>query len=159
MDNQRYTRIKQRLLKPKDVLAKLSSHPADVNSNIPNRPKTILHRLFWMIMRAAGISLSEWDALMKQYTLDPDNGIKQTPEDRTSARGNLSGQLLNPNMTWLSFFKGLKFLRFARFGIQFVGIRENGQVVRASFRSDLKPFDMGNKPDPLKDFGNDGDAP
>lgn len=65
------------------------------NFDFPRRPQNILwyltHRF---LFRGLGIlSLERWDSLLKKYVNDPRNGIAQTPEGRTSARGNVTNQV------------------------------------------------------------------
>lgn len=127
--------IQQKLLRthPKEIGSKLSD--ITVRTNQPNRPKMILSHLFWELAQAIGMNLVIWDAKMKRYVFNPRNGIKQTPDARTTERGNLTGQLLNPNMTWLSFFKGLRFLEFVEIEISVKGKLRDGRVVGASVSS------------------------
>lgn len=63
----------------------------------PRHPKNILwyltHRY---LFRGLGIlQLEVWDNLLKRYVHDPKNGIRQTPESRTSARGNITDQVFH----------------------------------------------------------------
>lgn len=63
----------------------------------PRRPKNILwylvHRYLFRGLRIT--QLEVWDTLLKRYVNDPKNGVKQTPEARTSARGNLTSQIFS----------------------------------------------------------------
>lgn len=47
---------------------------------------------------------------MLRYLKDPRNRIPQNARDLSSARGNLSKELLRPTMTWGVFEKALRFL-------------------------------------------------
>lgn len=139
MAKKQYEAVRQMLLRPKQVMDKLNDN--SVVSGIPNRPKTILSQLFWKIVHAADIGgIGGWDARMKRYVFNPKNGVKQTPEARTTERGNLTGQLLNPDMSWLSFFKSTRFMEFKRWKLTFEGELPNGKIVKASVEvnSDLQ---------------------
>jgi hypothetical protein len=63
----------------------------------PRRPKNILwylvHRFLFRGLRITRLEV--WDTLLKRYVNDPKNGVKQTPEARTSARGNLTSQIFS----------------------------------------------------------------
>lgn len=67
------------------------------NFDFPRRPQN----LFWylthkFLFRGLGIlTLERWDSLLKKYVNDPRNGIAQTPEGRTSARGNVTSQVFS----------------------------------------------------------------
>jgi hypothetical protein len=111
------------------------------------------------MFRNAGISLSEWDFLAKKYVTDPDNGIVQTPDARTTARGNLVGQLLSRNMTWLSAYKAIIFLRAVRFRLTLEVETESGKYLKSSVTQELKPqIDRGNRPDPFAQNDTDDGA-
>lgn len=65
--------------------------------DFPKRPKNILwylaHRF---LFRGLGIlRLEAWDAALKRYVNDPRNGVRQTPEAKTSTRGNLTSQIFS----------------------------------------------------------------
>lgn len=65
--------------------------------NFPSHPKNIpwylVHRF---LFKGLGIvRLEMWDNLLKRYVTDPKNGIPQTPEKRTSARGNITSQVFS----------------------------------------------------------------
>lgn len=51
-----------------------------------------------------------WDRNMLRYLKDPRNRIPQNSRDMSSARGNLSKELLRPTMTWGVFEKAIRFL-------------------------------------------------
>lgn len=65
--------------------------------DFPRRPKNILwylvHRFLFRGLKIT--RLETWDTLLKRYVNDPKNGVKQTPEARTSARGNLTSQIFS----------------------------------------------------------------
>lgn len=65
--------------------------------NFPSRPKNILWYLVHrFLFKGLGITrLETWDQLLKRYVTDPANGIPQTPEHRTSARGNITNQVFS----------------------------------------------------------------
>lgn len=65
--------------------------------DFPTRPKNILwyltHRFLFRGLRITRLEI--WDALLKKYVNDPRNGVRQTPEARTSMRGNLTSQVFS----------------------------------------------------------------
>lgn len=65
--------------------------------NFPTRPKNILwyltHRFLFKGLNI--IRLETWDNLLKRYVNNPKNGVKQTPEAKTSTRGNLTSQVFS----------------------------------------------------------------
>jgi hypothetical protein len=65
--------------------------------NFPNQPKNMLWYLVHkFLFKGLGITrLETWDNLLKRYVADPAHGIPQTPEHRTSARGNLTNQVFS----------------------------------------------------------------
>ena len=97
---------------------------------VPNRPKSVLFALFWNMSQNAGMTLASWHEGLKRYVNNPFNGVEQTPAKRTEARGNLANQLLDPNMSLLSFYKGLRFHELKDVRIVVEGIRPDGKKVR-----------------------------
>lgn len=77
--------------------------------DFPRNPKNILWYLnHKFLFRGKGIvRLHTWDELLKRYVSDPKNGIPQTPEARTSARGNATAQIFteDESMTVSNFVK------------------------------------------------------
>lgn len=65
--------------------------------DFPRRPKNILwylvHRYLFRGLKITRLEV--WDSLLKRYVNDPKNGVKQTPEGKTSARGNLTSQIFS----------------------------------------------------------------
>ena len=69
-----------------------------------------LSKLFRRIMADQTFNKNVWNRNMLRYLKDPRNRIPQNPRDMSSARGNLSKELLRPTMTWGVFEKALRFL-------------------------------------------------
>lgn len=61
----------------------------------PNRPQNMLwYLLHKFLFRGSGlVKLEMWDALLKRFVNDPNNGVAPTADARTSTRGNLTGQV------------------------------------------------------------------
>ena len=97
---------------------------------VPNRPKSVLFALFWNMSQNAGMTLASWHEGLKRYVNNPFNGVEQTPSKRTEARGNLANQLLDPQMSLLSFYKGLRFHELSNVRIIAEGTRPDGKRVR-----------------------------
>ena len=47
---------------------------------------------------------------MESYLNNPTNRVPRSSKGRSSARGNLSKEILKSNMTWKNFEKAIKFL-------------------------------------------------
>lgn len=80
----------------KRVASRMDQTQAGIFS-FPSRPKNIpwylVHRF---LFKGLGITrLEVWDGLLRRYVTDPKNGIPQTPEHRTSARGNITSQVFS----------------------------------------------------------------
>lgn len=73
-----------------------------------------LSKLFRQIMSDLNFNMSIWNRNMLRYLKDPRNRIPQNSRDMSSARGNLSKELLKPQMTWGVFEKAIRFLNPAR---------------------------------------------
>lgn len=69
-----------------------------------------LSKLFRQIMADQQYNKTIWDRNMLRYLKDPRNRIPQNSRDMSSARGNLSKELLRPSMTWGVFEKAIRFL-------------------------------------------------
>lgn len=61
----------------------------------PNRPQGLLwYLLHKFLFKGSGlVKLEKWDGLLKRFVNDPRNGIANTADARTSARGNLTSQV------------------------------------------------------------------
>lgn len=74
----------------------------------PKGPKNVLwylaHRFLLRGLRITRLEL--WDSLLKKYVNDPKNGIRQTPEAKTSTRGNTTSQVFSEDegMSISTFF-------------------------------------------------------
>lgn len=69
-----------------------------------------LSKLFRQILSDQNFNMSTWNRNMLRYLKDPRNRIPQNSRDMSSARGNLSKELLKPSMTWGVFEKAIRFL-------------------------------------------------
>lgn len=69
-----------------------------------------LSKLFRQIMAEQNYGQNIWNRNMLRYLKDPRNRIPQNSRDMSSARGNLSKELLRPTMTWGVFEKAIRFL-------------------------------------------------
>jgi hypothetical protein len=69
-----------------------------------------LSKLFRQIMADQNFSMNIWNRNMLRYLKDPRNRIPQNSRDMSSARGNLSKELLKRSMTWGVFEKAIRFL-------------------------------------------------
>lgn len=72
--------------------------------------KDELASFYRRILKGEQIDKYVWGSLMLRYVDNPRNGVPNTPEARSSVRGNLHRELRSNVMTWMSFDKGLKFL-------------------------------------------------
>jgi hypothetical protein len=69
-----------------------------------------LSKLFRQILSDQNFSMNTWNRNMLRYLKDPRNRIPQNSRDMSSARGNLSKELLKRSMTWGVFEKAIRFL-------------------------------------------------
>lgn len=69
-----------------------------------------LSKLFRRILEDQKFDKNTWARNMLRYLKDPRNRIPQNSRDMSSARGNLSKELLRPTMTWGVFEKAIRFL-------------------------------------------------
>lgn len=78
------------------VISRMTKTQQDI-FNFPKSPKNVLwylaHRFLLRGMRIT--KLEVWDGLLKRYVNDPKNGVRQTPEAKTSTRGNLTAQVFS----------------------------------------------------------------
>ena len=73
-----------------------------------------LSKLFRQILSDQNFSMNTWNRNMLRYLKDPRNRIPQNSRDMSSARGNLSKELLKRSMTWGVFEKAIRFLNPGR---------------------------------------------
>lgn len=76
-----------------------------------------LASLFQTMMFNLRINPNQWNLYMRSYVTDPKNGIPNNNKDQSSAKGNLSKELLKNRMTWKVFCKGLRFINRPKFRI------------------------------------------
>lgn len=70
----------------------------------------ILSKIFRQVLADLGIIPMRWNVLMESYLNNPTNRVPRSSKGRSSARGNLSKEILKSNMTWKNFEKAIKFL-------------------------------------------------
>lgn len=111
--------------------------------NFPSRPKNILwyltHRF---LFRGLGITrLEVWDSKVKRYTLDPRNGVPQTPEARTSARGNLTSQIFtdDESMSVNNFVRAASVAEVEEIEVIAIWKMTNGRRIMGKVRYPLTP--------------------
>lgn len=83
------------------VTIRATSQLRTIENRAPAHSKGILwYLLLRFLFRGVGIrrdrddaNLSKWDNLLKNFVRNPENGIPQTSEAMTSARGNLTSQV------------------------------------------------------------------
>lgn len=82
-----------------------------VNNNFVKAPpaKGALAILFRTLCREMNLGAFGWSQLMHQYLHNPANGIKNTPKDKATARGNLNKELFRDRLTWKVFMKAIRF--------------------------------------------------
>lgn len=127
--------------KPKPTIINIS-HPPKVNDNkhrkhfdnISGDSDGILAKLFHTICYDLTdnqhYSSSAWRRLMDRYL---DDLVKQDPEvNRQNERGNFTKAINSDKMSWKTFFKCLKLLRFVKVRIILEGHRENGAITTHS---------------------------
>lgn len=74
----------------------------------------VLSRLFLTILNDLGIRWLLLDKLLDSYIRDTRNGIPNNRKDMTTAKGNLVAFITSPQMTWKTFTKTLRILRFTK---------------------------------------------
>jgi hypothetical protein len=74
----------------------------------------ILASLFRILLADYKIGHIKWAQCMDRYLRDPRNKVGVSTKEKTSMRGNIAKELLNDQMTWKVFCKGLVFLQFYR---------------------------------------------
>ena len=77
-------------------------------------PNGILANLYRKMLVELDVGPGRFSDFLREYVIDPRNGIAQTPKDLTTARGNLMKELSRSGMTFKVFLKGLRFLQVRR---------------------------------------------
>ena len=111
--------------------------------SFPSRPKNI----FWylthrFLFRGLGVTrLETWDNKLKRYASDPRNGNPQTPEARTSARGNMTNQIFSEDesMSVSNFVKAAAVVGVEEIEIIAVWKMPNGKRIVGKVRYPLTP--------------------
>lgn len=111
--------------------------------DFPSRPKNI----FWylthrFLFRGLGIvRLETWDNKLKRFVADPKNGIPQTPEARTSTRGNMTSQIFSEDesMSVSNFVKAAAVVGVEEIEILVMWKMPDGKRVVGKVRYPLTP--------------------
>lgn len=74
----------------------------------------ILAGLYRQVMAARGVDLGSWGRYMYRHLTDPRNNVLNSRKDMTNTRGNIAKELLNDEMTFKVFCKGIVFLRLRK---------------------------------------------
>jgi len=113
------------------------------NFDFPRRPQNILwyltHRFLFRGLNI--LSLERWDSLLKKYVNDPRNGIAQTPEGRTSARGNVTSQVFSEDesMSVSTFVKAAVVAEVEEIEILTIWKMKDGRRIVGKVRYPLTP--------------------
>ena len=97
----------------------------DISKRPENTPGGFLSRVFFAVLQRRTNTnlermqdhrtfLERWNALVIAYLRDPRNSIPQTNNALTSARGNLSKEILKPSMTWKVWVKSMRLLQVVK---------------------------------------------
>lgn len=92
---------------------------------------TVLSKLFCQMLSHPELNyddLRNWNHLMNRYITDKRNAIPQNNRALSSARGNLSKELLKEKMSWNVFVKGMRFMDLEGFDITILARHKNGKT-------------------------------
>lgn len=92
---------------------------------------SVLSKMFFTIMSNMNINETRWNHLMTNYILDKANCIPNNSKDQSSARGNLSKELLKKKQTWKVFCKALRFLNISKFEFVIRAHHPNGKITES----------------------------
>ena len=92
---------------------------------------SVLTKMFFTIMDNMGVNETRWNHLMTNYILDKSNCIPNNTKDQSSARGNLSKELLKKKQTWKVFCKAIRFLNIVKFDFVIRAHHANGVVTES----------------------------
>lgn len=129
---------------------------------ISNDSSGILTKLFHIICydltNDNHFSPTVWKRLMDRYL---DEAVKRDPTlNRQNERGNFTKALRAKKMSWMNFFKSLRFLQFVRFRLIIEGTRANGVTTIHQLSvnlSDVSDENMDIDVDVFKPGGGDDD--
>lgn len=126
------------------VTMRANSQLRTIDYKIPRSSKSILwYLLMKFLFRGVGMgeSLYKWDGLLKKYVEDPANGIPQTPEGRTSARGNLTSQTFSEDegMSMSTFIKASAVAEAAAINFIVIWEMKDGKRIVGKHRHILTP--------------------
>ena len=103
-------------------------NPASIRSG---GSASVLTKMFFVIMGNMGVNETRWNHLMTNYILDKSNCIPNNTKDQSSARGNLSKELLKKKQTWKVFCKALRFLNIVKFDFVIRAHHQNGTITES----------------------------
>lgn len=120
-DKRAYTKSKQHSFEEK-------INPASIRSG---GSASVLTKMFFTIMSNMGMNETRWNHLMVNYILDKRNCIPNNTKDQSSARGNLSKELLKKKQTWKVFCKAMRFLNIQKFDFVIRAHHPNGTITES----------------------------
>lgn len=113
---------------------------------------SVLSKMFFTIMRNMNINETRWNHLMTNYILDKANCIPNNSKDQSSARGNLSKELLKKKQTWKVFCKALRFLNISKFEFVIRAHHPNGRITES-----IVPVSFGDMVSESEDCDDDNE--
>lgn len=128
---------------PRAARTNLRSKMHQNKKNPPKTPGGFLSKLFITLLeKRIGISTAgveeeatlheKWNTLLLAYLKDPRNGIPQNSKSLSSERGNLTKEIIKPEMSWKVFVKGLRLLQVTKIEFDFKVHLYNGAVIKHS---------------------------
>lgn len=76
-------------------------------------------RLIRSILQQLGLTLGQWTTLVHEWSHCKYTGIRNSPVERTNARGNMVKEITSDEATWNAVAKFLKVIRCVRFKARF----------------------------------------
>lgn len=76
-------------------------------------------RVIRAILQQLGLSLGQWTALVQEWSFCKYTGIRNSPVERTNAKGNMVKEITSDEATWNAVAKFLKVIRCVRFKVRF----------------------------------------
>lgn len=130
---------------PKSKLSAILTAP-DKQAGRTFGTKGILANFFRNMLRTLNIGPTQFGSLLQDYITDIRHHIPDNRADKTSARGNLTKEFSNEQMSWSVFCKALRFLQIVRFELIINAHHANGkvslhsEVVNLGSRKEIKQF-------------------
>lgn len=111
---------------PKAFDNKQRKHFENISGDSDGVLAKLFHTICYDLTNNQHFSFSAWRRLMDKYL---DDLVKQDPEvNRQNERGNFTKAINASKMSWKTFFKCLRLLRFVKVRIIIEGHREDGSV-------------------------------